>query len=257
MPTSSPNSFALFMRNPVTRTLLVSMIALLFALFFTTPASASDTVKKSRSSICHDVNSPYYSKTTNYTPYSSIEACLSSGGRLPKGAKKHTRTAPEEITRSRYDRDMFPHWSRQDGCINTRHALLRDLSTTPVTMSKNGCSVIHGRWIDPYTGITFTNPRELDIDHVVALKQVWDMEAHQWPPNDPRFEQIANDPINLFAVKASVNREKGALGLFDWQPPNVRFRCQYATRYVRVMVKYGFNRELINKHKLRQKELCK
>ena len=41
-------------------------------------------VKKSKSGICHAKGSTYYSKTKNYTPYQSMEACLKSGGRRPK-----------------------------------------------------------------------------------------------------------------------------------------------------------------------------
>lgn len=40
-------------------------------------------VKKSKSGICHDATSAYYSRTTHFTPYSTMAACLASGGRLP------------------------------------------------------------------------------------------------------------------------------------------------------------------------------
>lgn len=41
-------------------------------------------VKKSKSGICHDHESQYYSRTTNYTAYGTMAACLASGGRRPK-----------------------------------------------------------------------------------------------------------------------------------------------------------------------------
>ncbi len=41
-------------------------------------------VKKSKSGICHPKGGTYYKRTKNYTPYSSMEACLKSGGRKPK-----------------------------------------------------------------------------------------------------------------------------------------------------------------------------
>jgi len=41
-------------------------------------------VKKSNSGICHAPGTTYYSRTTNYTTYNSIDECLASGGRLPK-----------------------------------------------------------------------------------------------------------------------------------------------------------------------------
>lgn len=49
-----------------------------------TPSSSGGVVKKSSTGICHAPGTTYYDKTTNYTPYNSIDACLASGGRLPK-----------------------------------------------------------------------------------------------------------------------------------------------------------------------------
>lgn len=47
------------------------------------PSQISGVVKKSSSGICHAPGTTYYDRTTNYTGYSSLQACLSSGGRLP------------------------------------------------------------------------------------------------------------------------------------------------------------------------------
>jgi hypothetical protein len=46
--------------------------------------SGGAPVKMSRSGICHAPGSTYYGRTQNYTPYSTLDACLKSGGRLPK-----------------------------------------------------------------------------------------------------------------------------------------------------------------------------
>ncbi len=47
-------------------------------------ANTSDpAVKKSSTGICHAIGTTYYSRTLNFTPYSSIADCLASGGRLP------------------------------------------------------------------------------------------------------------------------------------------------------------------------------
>ena len=53
----------------------------------TAPSNASDTapaVKKSSSGLCHAQGTTYYTATKTFTPYSSVQACLASGGRLPK-----------------------------------------------------------------------------------------------------------------------------------------------------------------------------
>lgn len=55
-----------------------------------TPVSAPTTqsddpaVKKSTNNICHQKGTRYYSQTKNYTPYATLQACLDSGGRMPK-----------------------------------------------------------------------------------------------------------------------------------------------------------------------------
>lgn len=46
--------------------------------------AAGAVVKKSSSGICHAPGTTYYARTKNFTPYSSLQACLNSGGRLPK-----------------------------------------------------------------------------------------------------------------------------------------------------------------------------
>lgn len=52
-----------------------------------TPISENTTnpnVKKSNTGICHAKGSTYYNQTKNFTAYSTVDDCLSSGGRLPK-----------------------------------------------------------------------------------------------------------------------------------------------------------------------------
>lgn len=41
-------------------------------------------VKKSSTGICHQKDTDYYSKTKTFTAYFSLNACLQSGGRLPR-----------------------------------------------------------------------------------------------------------------------------------------------------------------------------
>ena len=82
--------------------LIVSAIALLLLLFsFQSESSAAfvassrgepqqiaatsqPAVKKSRTSICHAKGTTYYNQTKHYTAYSTLKACIKSGGRLPK-----------------------------------------------------------------------------------------------------------------------------------------------------------------------------
>jgi endonuclease YncB( thermonuclease family) len=43
-------------------------------------------VKKSRRDVCHTPDNPTYASVTRFTSYPTVESCLASGGRLPKGS---------------------------------------------------------------------------------------------------------------------------------------------------------------------------
>ncbi|WP_020683930.1 HNH endonuclease family protein [Marinobacterium rhizophilum] len=112
-----------------------------------------------------------------------------------------------------------------------------NMSTGPADTGSNRCTVSRGRWNDPYTGKIFYEARDLDVDHLVPLKWAWDHGASNWSAEQRR--KFANDDANLFAVEASVNREKGALGPLNWLPPDRSFHCQYILRFTRIVRKYS------------------
>lgn len=45
--------------------------------------TAAGVVKMSNTGICHAPGTTYYNRTTHFTAYSSVNACLNAGGRLP------------------------------------------------------------------------------------------------------------------------------------------------------------------------------
>lgn len=197
------------------------------------PFSLAELVKKSSSGLCHDTSSPYYERTKNYTTYPSVAACVADGGQARTGTK--TLTTPPDIPS--YSREAFPHWSDDDGnCVNQRHELLMKQSTSTISTGSNPCTAERGRWFDPYTGKTFYNARDLDIDHVVPLYWAWQHGADQWTKE--KRKAFANDEANLLAVQASVNREKGAQGPLEWLPPDSHFQCQYVLRFQQIVLKY-------------------
>ena len=137
----------------------------------------------------------------------------------------------------KYKRSYFGGWADSDGdCQNTRHELLQDLSTSIMSFTDNTCRVLTGKWLDPYTGKTFRQSADVDIDHMVPLYWAWQHGAHTWS-KDKRV-RFANDPINLFAVRKSVNREKSASDPLKWLPPNIAFRCSYVVRFERIVKIY-------------------
>jgi len=141
-----------------------------------------------------------------------------------------------------YDRSSFSHWRDPDrnGCDARNDILRRDLRNLEIKADSNGCKVLGGLLADPYSGkgIDFVFGASLvDIDHVVALSNAWQTGAFQFT-NEIRL-QFANDPLNLLAVSASLNRQKGDGDAATWLPPTKSYRCQYVARQIAVKKKYG------------------
>jgi hypothetical protein len=141
-----------------------------------------------------------------------------------------------------YDRSSFSHWRDPDrnGCDARNDILRRDLTNLVIKTDSNGCKVLGGVLADPYSGknIDFVFGESLvDIDHVVALSNAWQTGAFQFT-SEIRL-QFANDPLNLLAVSASLNRQKGDGDAATWLPPTKSYRCQYVARQIAVKKKYG------------------
>ena len=139
----------------------------------------------------------------------------------------------------RYSRKDWPHWIDEDNdCQNTRAEILIKSSQVPVKFKRNrGCNVSHGRWVDPYTGMTFTKASDLDIDHIVPLAHAHRTGGGSWSREMKR--QFSNDPDNLIAVDDRANQEKGDKGPVRWKPPMQSYWCEYARRWKLVKEKYG------------------
>lgn len=231
------------------------IVATVLAVMAGSPNAAQQLIKKSKSGICHCPGGQYFARTSNYTAFDSIDACLASGGRHPKrgqgqcsASQRHDSTAGKTQPQSHasrppsrlYDRDVFGGWADADGdCQNTRHEHLIDLSRAPVRLSKNGCRVIQGQWEDPYTGMTHTHAQGLHIDHLVPLYYAWRRGADRWEPEKQR--RFMNDPANLLVVEAFVNQDKGAKGPLAWLPPDAQFHCEYLLRFMRITARYDLH----------------
>jgi len=140
-------------------------------------------------------------------------------------------------------KDYLPRWADADqDCQNTRQEVLIAESHVPVTLGPRGCRVIAGQWHDPYTGRTFTNPRRLDIDHVVPLKEAHESGAASW--DQSRKRAFANDLANansLIAVYRGANRSKGARDPASWLPRNQAYHCAYARAWKQVKNRWGLS----------------
>ena len=148
--------------------------------------------------------------------------------------------APIPANVPEYSRSQWNHWIDEDGdCQDARQEALISESLVEVTFeSEKKCRVATGRWYGAFTGIYVEAPGDLDIDHLVPLKNAHDSGGWAW--SSDRKQEYANNlggPDHLIAVTKGANRSKGAKGPEEWRPPDEGYWCQYATDWTEV--KYG------------------
>jgi hypothetical protein len=141
-----------------------------------------------------------------------------------------------------YSREAFgPAWldANRNGCDERNDILARDLTAT----TEENCRILTGALTDPYTSrdisYVYGDGTLIDIDHVVALGNAWVSGAWRWDIR--RRAALATDPLNLLAVDASANRQKGDGDAATWLPPAKTYRCAYVARQVAVKAKFGLS----------------
>lgn len=139
-----------------------------------------------------------------------------------------------------YRRSEWKHWIDADSdCQDTRQEVLIDESVIPVTFDERGCKVISGRWICPYTGMVFTDPSQLDVDHMVALNSAHEAGGWRWDrERKMMYANELNQPIHLVAVYKGANRSKGSKKPNEWLPPNKYYRCLYVLDWVNIKMQW-------------------
>ncbi|HTZ42376.1 MAG TPA: HNH endonuclease family protein [Jatrophihabitans sp.] len=149
---------------------------------------------------------------------------------------------------SGYSRDQFgTAWTDaqdapggRNGCDTRNDVLRRDL--TKQVVDTDGCTVESGHLTDPYAGKSINFVRgvgtssAVQIDHIVALSDAWQTGAQSLTKTVRT--QLANDPLNLWAVDGPTNDAKGDKDAASWLPPHTASDCMYVARQVAVKIAY-------------------
>ena len=158
-------------------------------------------------------------------------ATLAVKGRAPK-----TGYARSEFGQTWADVD-------RNGCDTRNDILKRDLTEVLFKEKTRNCVVLSGILVDRYSGETINFVRgnitsmEVQIDHVVAMSNSWQTGAFRLTL--AQRTALANDPMNLFAVKGRLNSQKGDGDAATWLPPLKKFRCAYVAQQIAVKAKYS------------------
>jgi hypothetical protein len=105
-------------------------------------------------------------------------------------------------------------------------------------VAQPGCTVVEGDWYSLYDGTMYTTAGELEIDHVVALKEAWDSGAWAWDSATLiAYGNDLTDGRTLRAVSVSTNRSKGDKDPSNWIPDTGV--CEFLGDWVSVKVRWA------------------
>lgn len=142
-----------------------------------------------------------------------------------------------------YVRALFEHWRDidGDGCDAREQVLKRDSVTLP-QVDPYSCKVIAGDWVSPYDGARWSDPTDIDIDHVVALKEAWDSGAWAWSSATKKaYANDTSDKRTLLAVTDNVNQRKSDKDPSNWTPPLKSYLCTYLGNWISVKARWGLS----------------
>ena len=141
-----------------------------------------------------------------------------------------------------YSRSQWKHWADEDGdCQDARQEVLIAESLVEVTFEPDKtCRVETGRWYGAFTGTYVELPGDLDVDHLVPLKNAHLSGGWRWQPSRKvEYANYLDDGDHLIAVTAGANRSNGAKGPEEWRPPDEGYWCEYAVNWTEVKSQWG------------------
>lgn len=155
----------------------------------------------------------------------------------------HPQTFPAPV--ERYNRDHhFANWVDDpfdNTCYDTRAKVLMRSSRRPVQFSaSNRCRVETGEWIEPYAARTHLRATDIQIDHVVALKNAYVSGASRWNfMSRCLYANYMGNDFHLLAVDGRENMRKSDRTPADWLPTNPGARCEFMRAWLSIKAIWG------------------
>lgn len=180
--------------------------------------------------------------TTTVKKKKAVTTTIAKGAVLsdPTALSVLATIAVQNEYKTGYSRSLFKHWTdaNGNGCDTREEVLIAESQSKP-QVDAYGCKVIEGDWLSPYDNVMHTNPSDLDIDHMVPLKEAWDSGAWNWTAAQRQtFANDLSDPRALIAVTAGQNRSKSDRDPSNWIPPQKSYVCTYLSEWVAIKAKW-------------------
>jgi len=170
--------------------------------------------------------------------------------------KLHSRSAELEI--ANYDRKaQFGRWvndPNDETCLNTRaKVLVRDSINSVAFKENNNCVVAEGRWKDPYTNQAFAAASEIQIDHLVPLKNAYVSGAYKWSFRARcLYANYLGYDFHLLSVSGTENMKKSDKSPDKYMPPNENYACTYVRNWLTVKLLWGLSMTVDEANSIRQ-----
>ncbi len=159
--------------------------------------------------------------------------------------RSHSRRANLEI--ENYNRvGQFGRWindPKDEACLNTRaKVLLRDSSKNVIFKENNRCVVSAGAWKDPYTAKVFNLANDIQIDHLVPLKNAYMSGAHKWSFKARcLYANYLGYDFHLLSVLGVENMKKSDKAPDKYMPPQTSYACTYIRNWLAVKMLWGLS----------------
>jgi hypothetical protein len=189
--------------------------------------------------------SPEAKKTTTTLKKKIVPTTIAKGATIvdPTALAVLSTITVQNEYKTGYSRSLFKHWidANGNGC-DTREEVLIVESQSKAQVDAYGCKVIEGDWLSPYDNVMHSNPSELDIDHMIPLKEAWDSGAWNWTSAQRQtFANDLSDPRALIAVTAGQNRSKSDRDPSNWIPPQKSYVCTYLSEWVAIKAHWNLS----------------
>lgn len=133
------------------------------------------------------------------------------------------------------------HFAGDGSCLDTRGLVLQRDSKSPTDVTS--CRVTGGLWFDHYTDKNYSSSADIQIDHVVPLKNAYMTGAYNWAPKKRcQYANYIGNNFHLLSVNGTENMRKGDRSPREYIPPNRKFTCQYLKNWLEI--KYLWNLRL-------------
>jgi hypothetical protein len=133
----------------------------------------------------------------------------------------------------------FGSWIRdpsRKSCLNIRGLVLqRDALGELTYADEKHCRIVASRWIDPYTQTELYDAEDIQIDHMVPLKNAYISGAWNWNAAQRcNYANFIGNNFHLLAVLGTENSRKSDRTPEEYIPPNEKTVCQYLVNWLKI-----------------------